>query len=442
MNHMTSGASNDIERATDIAQHMVCEWGMSALGMRAFRKAGNTFEGDKNHAMSEAAGAPRRRGDREDPERRLRPRAGPPQPQPRGGEGDRRGAARQSKRSTPTSSRSCSRERARAHRMLVRCPMADIRRPRCEPPASRRSSFVVGSLLLLTVVYAVLQVGFVQASPAGRCPTPNLARPPVISTGNPRGARRPGATAIARARPRLPCGRTTRPAGRARTSAWSSRCSSSRSRRSSCSSCAARSDGAVVRPGARAERRGRRRAAARRRSTAGRSGLGHVLTVFAWLAGPLAFPIIALAILHFPSPSPLLARHRWLYAVPFVAAAPMLVLATATSLYLVGVDGDARPGAVGRGASGRLLRVVRARARHQRARARRGRATAIQLQPRRERAPADPDGGLHRRSRRDRLRDEGRRPDRRAAGRRRRCRSIPGRSPRSCSSWCCCRRSA
>jgi len=51
---MTSGASNDIERATDIAQHMVCEWGMSALGMRAFRKAGNGFDGDKNHAMSEA----------------------------------------------------------------------------------------------------------------------------------------------------------------------------------------------------------------------------------------------------------------------------------------------------------------------------------------------------------------------------------------------------
>ena len=54
MNHMTSGASNDIERATDIAQHMVCEWGMSALGMRAFRKAGNAYEADKPHAMSEA----------------------------------------------------------------------------------------------------------------------------------------------------------------------------------------------------------------------------------------------------------------------------------------------------------------------------------------------------------------------------------------------------
>jgi cell division protease FtsH len=54
MNHMTSGASNDIERATDIAQHMVCEWGMSSLGMRAFRKAGNQFDGDRSHAMSEA----------------------------------------------------------------------------------------------------------------------------------------------------------------------------------------------------------------------------------------------------------------------------------------------------------------------------------------------------------------------------------------------------
>ena len=54
MNHMTSGASNDIERATDIAQHMVCEWGMSSLGMRAFRKPGNAFDGDRPHAMSEA----------------------------------------------------------------------------------------------------------------------------------------------------------------------------------------------------------------------------------------------------------------------------------------------------------------------------------------------------------------------------------------------------
>jgi cell division protease FtsH len=54
MHHMTSGASNDIERATDIAQHMVCEWGMSSLGMRAFRKAGSSFDPDQPHAMSES----------------------------------------------------------------------------------------------------------------------------------------------------------------------------------------------------------------------------------------------------------------------------------------------------------------------------------------------------------------------------------------------------
>ena len=54
MNHMTSGATNDIERATDIAQHMVCEFGMSDLGPLAYRKPGSTFEADRPHAVSEA----------------------------------------------------------------------------------------------------------------------------------------------------------------------------------------------------------------------------------------------------------------------------------------------------------------------------------------------------------------------------------------------------
>jgi cell division protease FtsH len=54
MNHMTSGASNDIERATDIAQHMVCEWGMSKLGPLAFRKPGNAYDSDKPHVVSES----------------------------------------------------------------------------------------------------------------------------------------------------------------------------------------------------------------------------------------------------------------------------------------------------------------------------------------------------------------------------------------------------
>jgi cell division protease FtsH len=54
MNHMTSGASNDIERATEIAEHMVCEWGMSDLGPLAYRKPGNAFEADRPHGISEA----------------------------------------------------------------------------------------------------------------------------------------------------------------------------------------------------------------------------------------------------------------------------------------------------------------------------------------------------------------------------------------------------
>jgi cell division protease FtsH len=32
MNHITTGAGNDIERATELARKMVCEWGMSELG--------------------------------------------------------------------------------------------------------------------------------------------------------------------------------------------------------------------------------------------------------------------------------------------------------------------------------------------------------------------------------------------------------------------------
>ncbi|HET8549320.1 MAG TPA: ATP-dependent zinc metalloprotease FtsH, partial [Bryobacteraceae bacterium] len=38
MNHLTTGAGNDIERATDLARKMVCEWGMSELGPITFGK--------------------------------------------------------------------------------------------------------------------------------------------------------------------------------------------------------------------------------------------------------------------------------------------------------------------------------------------------------------------------------------------------------------------
>ncbi len=74
MNHMTSGASNDIERATDIAQHMVCEWGMSELGPLAYRKPGNAFEADRAARRQRSHRAARGRGDPPRRHGRLRPR--------------------------------------------------------------------------------------------------------------------------------------------------------------------------------------------------------------------------------------------------------------------------------------------------------------------------------------------------------------------------------
>lgn len=65
---------------------------------------------------------------------------------------------------------------------------------------------------------------------------------------------------------------------------------------------------------------------------------GAVLTVFAWVASPFAFPIIALAILYFPTRSPLLIRYPALHAVPLAAALPMIVPAIGTSLYLAGIE--------------------------------------------------------------------------------------------------------
>jgi cell division protease FtsH len=38
MHHVTTGAGNDIERATDMARKMVCEWGMSELGPLSYGK--------------------------------------------------------------------------------------------------------------------------------------------------------------------------------------------------------------------------------------------------------------------------------------------------------------------------------------------------------------------------------------------------------------------
>ncbi|HEX4346890.1 MAG TPA: ATP-dependent zinc metalloprotease FtsH, partial [Vicinamibacterales bacterium] len=46
LRQMTSGAGNDIERATDIARKMVCEFGMSPLGPLAYRSPSDPRDGD------------------------------------------------------------------------------------------------------------------------------------------------------------------------------------------------------------------------------------------------------------------------------------------------------------------------------------------------------------------------------------------------------------
>ena len=211
------------------------------------------------------------------------------------------------------------------------------------PSGIRHSPLVVASLLVLTVVYAALQVGLVRPHlPAD--PAPNLARPPHISAASGQ-AGRPGEV--------LSAWRDSYRAGPPATAVWRQDPGGwARAHLGMIVQVLVFTIGAIVLLALRSRDLTAQLCvvALALSGVAGGGplhgvengwplGLGRVLTVFAWLAGPLAFPVIALAILHFPSPSPLLAGRRWLYAIPFIAAAPMLMLATATSLYLVGVDG-------------------------------------------------------------------------------------------------------
>jgi hypothetical protein len=210
--------------------------------------------------------------------------------------------------------------------------------PNAEPGtfAIERRSSVTAALLFLTVIYAVLQVGLVRPYlPAD--PRPNLARPPALAAGD--------GAALAAWRDT----NHTRPGGaptwRTDARGWT------RAHLGMVVQVIVFTAAALVlfvlRSGDLTAQLSVLALALSAVAGGGPLlgaeqvvplGAGRVLTVFAWLAGPLAFPIIALAILYFPSPSPLLKRYPWLHAVPFVAAAPMIVLAAATSLYLVGVE--------------------------------------------------------------------------------------------------------
>jgi cell division protease FtsH len=54
LRQMTSGAGSDIERATEIARRMVCEFGMSALGPLAFTSVSDPLHAERTACISEA----------------------------------------------------------------------------------------------------------------------------------------------------------------------------------------------------------------------------------------------------------------------------------------------------------------------------------------------------------------------------------------------------
>ena len=61
LRQMTSGAGNDIERATEIARRMVCEFGMSALGRWPIARRATRGTPIGRVGISEATAAARRR---------------------------------------------------------------------------------------------------------------------------------------------------------------------------------------------------------------------------------------------------------------------------------------------------------------------------------------------------------------------------------------------
>ncbi|HXG87813.1 MAG TPA: GAF domain-containing protein [Vicinamibacterales bacterium] len=66
--------------------------------------------------------------------------------------------------------------------------------------------------------------------------------------------------------------------------------------------------------------------------------IGPLLLVVSWLVTPLSFPVIGLAVLHFPTRAELLDRHRWIYGAMAAAVAPMLVISLVAALFLLGAE--------------------------------------------------------------------------------------------------------
>jgi predicted Ser/Thr protein kinase len=62
------------------------------------------------------------------------------------------------------------------------------------------------------------------------------------------------------------------------------------------------------------------------------------LVLFVWLATPITFPVIGLAVLFFPTRAEILDRHRWIIPGLAAAALPMLIISLVTAAFLIGAD--------------------------------------------------------------------------------------------------------
>jgi GAF domain-containing protein/predicted Ser/Thr protein kinase len=66
--------------------------------------------------------------------------------------------------------------------------------------------------------------------------------------------------------------------------------------------------------------------------------IGPLLLIFNWLATPLSFPIIGLAVLYFPRRNEILDRHPWIVPAVIAASVPMFVISSVTAAFLSGSD--------------------------------------------------------------------------------------------------------
>ncbi|MGH9383646.1 MAG: protein kinase domain-containing protein, partial [Vicinamibacterales bacterium] len=67
--------------------------------------------------------------------------------------------------------------------------------------------------------------------------------------------------------------------------------------------------------------------------------LAPIVLLFNWIATPLAFPVIGVAVLCFPHRAAILDQQKWIVPTLCVLALPMLVANLSSALFLLGVDG-------------------------------------------------------------------------------------------------------